>query len=134
MVSPAASRSSIGPVGKENMLKGSRFMSNGLVYGDKQKYLVALICLNEPEVRQWAKTHGLEISGLTAMSTHDKVVELIESEIKGVNGQLASYESIKKFRILPQDFTVETGELTPSLKIKRKVCVAKFDSFIKDMY
>lgn len=118
----------IAPQKIENLLKGSRFVSNGLVYGDKQKYLVALVTLNEPEVKAWAKAQSLN------GNFREKVSTLIDAEIKQINGQLASYESIKRFHILEGDFTVESGELTPSLKLKRKVLVAKYKEQIESLY
>ncbi len=109
----------IAPQKIENMLKASRFVSNGMVYGDRQKYLVALVTLNHSEVRGLAP---------------EKVQVLIEQEIKSVNTQLASYETIKRFQILHEDFTVEAGELTPSLKLKRKVLIQKYKETIEGLY
>lgn len=124
----------IAPQKIENLLKGSRFVSNGMVYGDKQKYLVALVTLNEPEVRSWAKGHGINGVPSEQFVRQEKIRELIEQEIKSVNSQLASYESIKRFEILPEDFTVESGELTPSLKLKRKVLVQKYQEALTGLY
>jgi len=124
----------IAPQKIENLLKGSRFVSNGMVYGDKQKYLVALVTLNEQEARGWAKDQGINGISTDEFVRQDKVRGLIEQEIKSVNAQLASYESIKRFQILAQDFTVEAGELTPSLKLKRKVLVQKYRETIDELY
>lgn len=124
----------VAPQKLENMIKARRFMSNGLVFGDKQKYLVALVTLNEPEVTKWASESGIAFSDYAELSKQPKVKEIVETEIAEVNKELASYESIKKFRILPKDFTIESGELTPSLKLKRKVCVERYRSEIDGMY
>jgi len=124
----------IAPQKIENLLKGSRFVSNGMVYGDKQKYLVALVTLNEPEVRSWAKGQGINGAASAEFVRETKIRELIEQEIKTINGQLASYESIKRFQILPEDFTVESGELTPSLKLKRKVLISKYQEALTGLY
>jgi len=125
----------IAPQKLENMMKGSRFISQGMVYGDKQKYLIALITLNEAEVKTWAKNQNLQgIGDGATLAKNEAVNKLIEGEVKNVNSELASFESIKKFRILPADFTVETGELTPSLKVKRKVVVQKYQSVIDELY
>lgn len=124
----------IAPQKLENALKGSRFISNCMVYGDKQKYIVALIAMNEPEVAKWAKEKGLTFAGCADLAKLQDVVGLLDKEVRTVNGNLASFESIKKFSLLPADFTVETGELTPSLKVKRKIVVEKYRSNIDDLY
>ncbi len=124
----------VAPQKLENLIKARRFMSNGLVFGDKQKYLVALVTLNEPEITKWAADSGIAFRNYADLSTLTKIKEIIEIEIAAVNKNLASYESIKKFKILPQDFSIESGELTPSLKLKRKVCVERYRSEIEGMY
>lgn len=124
----------IAPQKLENLLKGSRFISNCMVYGDKQKYIVALLTMNEPELKRWAKEKGLRGETPTELAQLKEVNDMLEQEVQTVNGNLASFESIKKFSVLPHDFTVESGELTPSLKVKRKIVVKKFQSFIDGMY
>ncbi len=124
----------IAPQKLENALKGSRFISNCMVYGDKQKYIVALLTLNEAEMMKWGKDKGLSFSNYAELSTSKEVTQLLDGEVKTANGQLASYETIKKFSILPADFTIETGELTPSLKVKRKVVTTKYKDYIDKMY
>ncbi len=124
----------IAPQKLENLLKQIRFVSNGMVYGDKQKYLSALITLNEGEIIKWAKTQGISFSNYADLSQNEKIREMLYGELQSVNGTLASYETIKKFKILPNDFTIETGELTPSLKVKRKVCIQKYKQYIDEMY
>jgi len=124
----------IAPQKLENLLKGSRFISNCMVYGDKQKFLIALITMNEPEVGKWAKEKGLSFTGGAELCKLKEVVELLDKEVRGVNSHLASFESMKKFSLLPADFTVETGELTPSLKVKRKIVVDKYKTYIDGLY
>jgi len=126
----------IAPQKLENLLKQSRFISHGIVYGDKQKFITALVTLNEPEVLGWAKTQGLHTNGgkFEELTKLDAIYGLIESEIKKVNAQLPSFETIKRFKILPRDFSIETGELTPSLKLKRRVCSEKYRAYIEEMY
>jgi long-chain acyl-CoA synthetase len=104
----------VAPQKLENMLKSSQFISQAMIYGDQQKYLVALITLNE--------------------KLNEHVTEEIESHIKHMNQNLASFETIKKYKILQHDFTIESGELTPSLKIKRKVITQNYKNEILEMY
>lgn len=107
----------VAPAKLENLLKAIPHVSNALVFGDKKKYLVALLTL-DPQ---------------TVPPTAERQTE-IEKEIKRINSTLASYESIKRFEILPRDFSIEEGELTPSLKVKRKVCIEHFRETIDSMY
>jgi long-chain acyl-CoA synthetase len=124
----------IAPQKLENLLKTCRFISNAMVYGDKQKYIVGLITLNEPEVAKWAKGKNLSGTTLAQLAAEAEVLKLVENEVAEFNKQLASFEGIKKVSLLPVDFTIETGELTPSLKVKRKVVTEKFKSYIEKMY
>ena len=77
---------------------------------------------------------GLRFASPEEMAAHPRVRELIEAEVAAANKELASYESIKYFRILPQDLSTETGELTPSLKVKRKVMAERYRQQIEEMY
>ena len=124
----------IAPQKLENLLKTTRFVSNALVLGDRQKFLGALITLNEVEINRWAGTNGLAGKSLQDLAQHEKVIALVEKDIKAVNAKLASFETIKRFRLLAIDFTVESGELTPSMKLKRKVIGARYKHLIDDIF
>lgn len=124
----------VAPQKLENLLKATRFVSQALVIGDKRKYLSALITLNEPEVKKWAESKGIAFSKFEDLVDNKELQTLVEADVKNINADLASFESIKKIKLLPKDFTVETGELTPSLKIKRKVISAKYQNEIEGLY
>ncbi|TMA82802.1 MAG: long-chain fatty acid--CoA ligase [Deltaproteobacteria bacterium] len=124
----------VAPQNIENLLKTQPHISQAVVIGDNRKYCVALVTVDLDEVERFARTQQLEVGDRTALVQHPKVVELIETEVQTVNQQLASYESIKYFRILDRDFAQETGELTPSLKVKRKVVTERFRNLIDQMY
>ncbi len=124
----------VAPQKIENILKASRFISNAMVYGDKQKYLVALLTLNEGEIKKVAPGEIGEGKNYRDLIESDPIQSLIDKELKQVNQQLASYESIKRFKILPEDFSIERGELTPSLKVKRKVITQKYKQEIDALY
>ncbi len=124
----------IAPQKLENLLKGVRFISQAMVYGDREKYVVALITLNEPEINKWAAQQGISVSSFEDLTKNSKVIQLIDKEIESVNGHLANFETIKKFRLLPRDFSIESGELTPSLKLKRKVCTERYKDYIQSLY
>lgn len=124
----------IAPQKIENLLKGQRFISQAMVCGDKQKYLGALITLNQDDISNWAKVSGLSFETFEDLIKKETVIKLIGDKVKVVNDQLASFETIKSFKILPQDFTTETGELTPSLKLKRKVVLDKYKQFAEELF
>ena len=95
------------------------YISQVVVFGDGKPYCVALVTLNESEVRGWLTASAITPSG--PLNEDPQVRALIQKEFERVNSNLASYESIKKFAILPQDFTIENGLLTPTLKVRRKL-------------
>jgi long-chain acyl-CoA synthetase len=124
----------VAPQKIENLLKLQPHVSQAVVIGDNRKFCVALLTLDADEVGRWATARGLEVGGAEAMAAHPMVRELLEGEVGEVNRQLASYESVKYFRILPRDLSTESGELTPSLKVKRKVVAERYRREIEEMY
>lgn len=124
----------IAPQKLENLLKGSRFISQAIVFGDKQKYIAALLTLNEPEVMKWAKEQGIHFTQFEELTKEPRVLDMVEAEVHLANGHLASFETVKKFKILPRDLSIETGELTPSLKVKRKVCAQKYKDYVEALF
>jgi long-chain acyl-CoA synthetase len=124
----------VAPQRIEKILSTSRFISYVIACGDRRKYIAALITLDEGNIRAWARENGLGNASLEALAADERVQRLIESEIAERNAQLASFESVKRFRILPRDLSIETGELTPTLKIKRKAVQAQYADLIEEMY
>lgn len=124
----------IAPQKIENALKQIPLVSSALVYGDKQKYLVALVTLAEGEAKRWAKAKGIPATTMKSLAENDEVRKHIENGIKQMNSQLASYETVKRFEILPKDFSVESGEITPTLKLKRKVVHQHYDKVLSSLY
>jgi long-chain acyl-CoA synthetase len=124
----------VAPQKIENLLKIQPHVSQAVVIGDNRKFCVALITLDAEEMGRWAEGKGIDGSAVAALATHPDVKALIEAEVAEVNRALASFESIKYFRILPNDFSPETGELTPSLKVKRKVVSERYRPLIEEMY
>jgi len=123
----------IAPQNLENALKATPYISQVMVHGDKRPYLVALITLNEENIAKWARDNGVSATG-AELAKDAKIKELIGGYIKKLNSEHPSYSSIKKFEILPADFSQETGELTPSLKVKRKFTYEKFKNLIDAFY
>jgi long-chain acyl-CoA synthetase len=124
----------VAPQKIENLLKLQPHISQAVVIGDNRKYCVALLTLDPEEIARWAAARGLPLDGPESAAAHEAVRELVEAEVAAVNRELASYESVKYFRILPHDLSVESGELTPSLKVKRKVMAERYRRQIEEMY
>jgi long-chain acyl-CoA synthetase len=124
----------IAPQNIENLLKTDPFVSQALVHGDKRPYPVALITLNPEELASFAREQGILTSDTAVTVKHPKVVERVARTVEEKNTQLQSYAKIKKFTILPTDFTQEGGELTPTLKVKRKVVAEKYREALEDLY
>jgi long-chain acyl-CoA synthetase len=121
----------ITPANLENGLKQSRWMSQAVVVGDRRPYLVALITLDQEELPAFAQEHGLEPQQVPAS---DEMKAEVEKAVAEVNSHVGRVEQIKRFAILPRDLSQETGELTPTLKVKRNVVHEKYADVIESLY
>ena len=122
----------IAPQNLENELKGDPLISQAVVHGDNRKFVVALITLSEENARRWATEQG--IAEDEALHPHPKVRARIQQAVDALNAKQASYSSIKKFAILERDFTQESGDLTPTLKVKRKVVTERHKKVLDAFY
>ena len=124
----------VAPQNLENAFKTlSPLVSQMMVYGDKRKYLSALITLNEENLVDWAAKRGIA-GDYRTLTQNPQVFKEVEGLVKKLNADLASYETIKKFQILERDFDQEHGELTPSLKVKRKICSQTYEDILHGFY
>ena len=123
----------ITPANLENGLKQNRWISQAVVVGDRRPYLVALITLDPEELAALAEQLGIEPDA-EAMAKNDAVRAEIQKTVDEVNSKVGPVEQIKRFRILPADLSQETGELTPTLKVKRNVVHDKFAGVIDEIY
>jgi long-chain acyl-CoA synthetase len=121
------------PANLENDLKQSRWISQAVMYGDRRPYPVALITLDPEEIVPWAKEQGLP-EDPAALANEPKVRELIQQHLDEVNSRYARVEQIKKFALLDHDLSQETGELTPTLKVKRNVVNEKYADLFDGLY
>jgi long-chain acyl-CoA synthetase len=121
------------PANIENDLKQSRWISQAVMHGDRRPYPVILLTLDEEEIVPWAQQQGLP-ADVAALSREPKVHELIQAEVDRANANYAQVEQVKKFAILDHDFSQETGELTPSLKVKRNVVNEKYADLLESLY
>ncbi len=124
----------IAPQNIENLLKTDPFVSQAMVYGDRKPYPVALVTINPEELVKFAREQGILAAEPQVIVKHPKIVERVERIVEEKNTQLQSYAKIKKFAVLPVDFTQDGGELTPTLKVKRKVVTEKYRSVLEDLY
>ncbi len=124
----------IAPQNIENLLKGDSFISQVMVHGDRRPYPIALLTLNADELLKFAKEQGILSSDPVFLVKHPKVVERVSRIVEEKNSALQSYAKIKKFALLPTDFTQDGGELTPTLKVKRKVVAEKYRGVIESLY
>jgi long-chain acyl-CoA synthetase len=121
------------PSNIENDLKQSRFISQAVMYGDRRPYPVALITLDEEEIVPWAREKGLP-EDIGELANSDEVQEVVRTELDRANSNYAQVEQIKRFTILDHDLSVETGELTPTLKVKRNVVSERYEDLFASMY
>jgi long-chain acyl-CoA synthetase len=121
------------PANLENDLKQSRWISQAVMHGDRRPYPVALITLDPEEIVHFAREHGLP-EDLAALSREPQVIELIQGELDKVNERYAQVEKIKRFVLLDHDLSQETGELTPTLKVKRNVVYEKYADLFDALY
>jgi long-chain acyl-CoA synthetase len=124
----------IAPQPIENELKMDKYVSSAFVHGDRKPYITALIVPNIERLLEFAKEHRIHYFELDDLVMHDPVQKLFEQRLAEINSRLAPYETIKKFVLLPHDFSIEGGELTPTLKLRRKIIYEKYKHRIEDMY
>ena len=121
----------ITPANLENGLKQNRWISQAVVVGDRRPYLVALITLDPEEAPAFAEQHGLKVEDLPES---EEMRAEVQRAVDEVNERVGRVEQIKKFEILPHDLSQETGELTPTLKVKRNVVHEKYGDVIESLY
>ncbi len=125
----------VAPQNIEGTLKAQcPYISQVVVHGDKRQFLTALITVNEETTKAWAEAQGLPYRTQAELAGAKEVLALIDDAVKKLNGGLASYETIKKYKVLPNDFTQDAGEMTPTLKVKRKFVSEKYKSTLDAFY
>jgi long-chain acyl-CoA synthetase len=125
----------VAPQNIENMLKARcGYVSQVVVHGDKRNYCSALITINEESVGKWAKEQEIAYSGYADLASKPQVRRLIQEAIDAMNSELASYETIKKFHIMDHEFSIESGELTPKMSIKRRVVETNYKDILDAFY
>ena len=118
----------------ENKLKESALIEQCMVVGEGQKFPSALIIPEFEALAHWAKQENIAFEGNEDLIKNKKVLEKMDEEVKMTMRTVAQYEQVKKFVLLPRQFSIQEGELTPTLKLKRKVIYSKYESLILPLY
>jgi long-chain acyl-CoA synthetase len=123
----------ISPQNIENDLRSSRYVSQALVVGDRRPHCVALVTLDPDEIGRWAAAQGLE-GDIASLAAHPDVRALIQAVVDAANEQRSAFERIRRFAILPRDFSMAEGEVTPTLKLRRQTIEERYADEIGQLY
>jgi long-chain acyl-CoA synthetase len=118
----------------ENDLKTKPHVAQAVLIGNARNYITALLVPNFESLATWAKENKIQATDNVALIQDPKVQELMRKNVEEVNSTLARYEQLKKFRLLPRELSMEEDELTPSMKVKRRVVDTKFKNLLEEMY
>ncbi len=124
----------IAPQYIENLLKFSPYIADAVVIGDRRKYITALIVIDEENVIKYAQDHKVQYTTFASLTRTEEVIKLITEEVDKVNRQVSRVENIRKFRLLDKKLYTEDGEVTPTMKVKRKAINAQYGDLIEEMY
>ena len=123
----------VAPQNIENELKTSKWISQALVVGDRRPYVAALITLDETEIGNWAAERGLD-GDISTLAAHPEVQDIVQGVVDDANRDRSRYEQVKRFVILPRDFSAEAGEITPTLKLRRRAVLEHFEAQVDELY
>lgn len=124
----------IAPTPIENLFVASKFIDQFVLIGDSRMFVSALIVPDFEAVKEYADSHKITYSAVEELAKNNEIYNLIEKDMAKLQKQLANYERVRKFVLLDKPFTIETGEITPSMKIKRKFVEERYKDLIEEMY
>jgi long-chain acyl-CoA synthetase len=124
----------ISPAAIENLLVAHPLIGQALSYGDRRRYVVALLTLDGDVAPAWARARGIDVSSLAELAEQPAVLEAVGGAVAAANERLARVQQVKRWRLLPVEWTAESEELTPTLKLKRRVVHAKYADVIDALY
>ncbi len=124
----------IAPTPIENLFLSSKYIDQFVLIGDRRMFLSALIVPDYEAIKEYADSHKIKYNDIEELSDKKEIRELMEKELGKIQKNLANYEKVRKFTLLEKPFSLETGEITPSMKIKRKVVEEKYSDRIEQMY
>jgi long-chain acyl-CoA synthetase len=124
----------VAPQPIENKLKNSPLVAQAALVGDKHKFVAVLISPNFAVLEDWARQQGIATRSRTELVAHPSVIYLYGLIVKGVNGTLANFETLKRFRVVAEEWTQDGGQLTPSMKLKRRVITEQYAAAIDELF
>ena len=124
----------VAPQPIENKLKNNILVAQAALVGDRHKFISVILSPNFAALEEWATRHGIEAKDRAELVADSRVVALYAEIVREVNGSLANFESLKRFRVVADEWTQETGELTPSMKLKRRVITERYAALIDALY
>ncbi len=124
----------VAPQKIEGLLKLNPLIANVLIHGDQKKYIIALLSLDHQHAKKWAEDNGISATDINSIINNTKFTDEIRRHVIKVNSELANHESVKKYQVIVEEFTVENGFLTHSLKVKRKLLDQKYKDTINNLY
>jgi long-chain acyl-CoA synthetase len=124
----------VAPQPIENKLKNNVLVAQAALVGDRHKFISALLSPNFAALEDWAKQHGMEARSRADLVADDRVIALYGEIVSEVNGGLANFETLKRFKVVAEEWTQETGELTPSMKLKRRAIMARYAGAVAEIY
>jgi long-chain acyl-CoA synthetase len=129
-----AAGKNVAPAVLEDGMRSHPLISQVMVVGDARPFIAALVTLDAEALPAWAATNGLEDVAVEDLPTHEKVIAEVDKAVANANKMVSKAEAIKTYRILDKDFSIEGGELTPTLKVKRSVVASRNASVIEEIY
>jgi long-chain acyl-CoA synthetase len=129
-----AAGKNIAPAKFETLLGNHRLISQACMIGDQRKFISMIIAIDAEEAPAWAQAHGIEYTDLADFAAHPTVKEEIDRAVEEANQTVSNVERVKRWIIVGDEWTPETGEVTPSLKLKRRVVLEKYAELIEAMY
>jgi len=124
----------ISPAAVENVLVANPLIGQALAFGDRRKFVVALLTLDGEVAPAWARAQGIEASSLAELADNPVVLEAVDAAVTAANAQLARVQQVKRWRLLPVEWTAESEELTPTFKLKRRIIHNKYADVIDSLY
>jgi long-chain acyl-CoA synthetase len=124
----------IAPQPIEQLIKGSPFVNQVVLIGNGRRFPAALIVPDWERLDSYAKLKGIETRNRAELCKHPRIIDLFERQIAGLTSDLAQFEKVKKVALLENELTIASGELTPTLKVKRRVVDEKYRDLIDELY
>lgn len=124
----------IAPTPIENLFLASKYIDQFVLFGDRRMFLTALIVPDFEALKEYADSNNIKYTDITDLTKDERIYKLLDSELNQMQRNLANYEKVRKFALLDRPFTIETGEITPSMKIRRKYIEERYGDLIEKMY